>query len=47
MARTIYGNHKRFKDTYYSAFPGLYFTGDGAKRDHKGNYRITGGWMTL
>lgn len=33
MARTIYGNHKRFKETYYSAFPGLYFTGDGAKRD--------------
>jgi len=42
MARTIYGNHERFKDTYYSPFPGLYFTGDGAKRDNKGNYRITG-----
>ena len=42
MARTIYGNHKRFKETYYSAFPGLYFTGDGAKRDQNGNYRITG-----
>ncbi len=42
IARTIYGNHKRFKDTYFSAFPGHYFTGDGAKRDAKGNYRITG-----
>ena len=42
MARTIYGNHQRFVDTYYSQFPGKYFTGDGAKRDEKGNYRITG-----
>ena len=42
MARTIYGNHQRFMDTYYSTFPGKYFTGDGAKRDAKGNYRITG-----
>lgn len=42
MARTIYGNHQRFKDTYYSSFPGKYFTGDGAKRDSSGNYRITG-----
>lgn len=42
MARTIYGNHNRFKETYYSAFSGYYFTGDGAKRDRKGNYRITG-----
>jgi acetyl-CoA synthetase len=42
MARTIYGNHKRFKDTYYSTYEGNYFTGDGAKRDEKGNYRITG-----
>ncbi len=42
MARTIYGNHQRFVDTYYSAFPGKYFTGDGAKRDASGNYRITG-----
>ncbi|MFT4521785.1 MAG: acetyl-CoA synthetase [Bacteroidia bacterium] len=42
MARTIYGDHQRFKDTYYSSFPGMYFTGDGAKRDSKGNYRITG-----
>ena len=42
MARTIYGNHQRFLDTYYSSFPGKYFTGDGARRDAKGNYRITG-----
>lgn len=42
MARTIYGNHERFKNTYYSAFPGKYFTGDGARRDVNGNYRITG-----
>ncbi len=42
MARTIYGNHERFKDTYYTSFPGNYFTGDGAKRDLNGNYRITG-----
>ncbi len=42
MARTIYGDHQRFKDTYYSSFPGKYFTGDGAKRDSNGNYRITG-----
>jgi acetyl-CoA synthetase len=42
MARTIYGNHKRFKETYFSSFPGKYFTGDGAKRDTEGNYRITG-----
>lgn len=42
MARTIYGDHQRFKDTYYSSFPGKYFTGDGARRDANGNYRITG-----
>lgn len=42
MARTIYGNHKRFRDTYFSTFPGKYFTGDGCKRDHDGFYRITG-----
>lgn len=42
MARTIYGNHQRFRETYYTAFEGKYFTGDGAKRDRKGNYRITG-----
>ncbi|PCJ66903.1 MAG: acetate--CoA ligase [Bacteroidetes bacterium] len=42
MARTIYGNHQRFAETYYNTFPGKYFTGDGAKRDSNGNYRITG-----
>ena len=42
MARTIYGNHQRFKETYFSTFPGLYFTGDGCRRDEEGYYRITG-----
>ena len=40
--RTVYGDHKRFIETYFSAFPGKYFTGDGAKRDADGDYRITG-----
>ncbi|MFM2213054.1 MAG: Acetyl-coenzyme synthetase [Bacteroidota bacterium] len=42
MARTIWGDHQRFKETYFSAFPGKYFTGDGALRDEVGYYRITG-----
>jgi acetyl-CoA synthetase len=42
IARTIYGDHQRFKDTYFSTFPGKYFTGDGCKRDAEGYYRITG-----
>jgi acetyl-CoA synthetase len=42
IARTIYGDHQRFKDTYFSTFPGKYFTGDGCKRDDDGFYRITG-----
>jgi len=42
MARTIYGNHQRFLDTYYKPYPGSYFTGDGAKRDALGDFRITG-----
>jgi acetyl-CoA synthetase len=42
MARTIYGDHQRFRDTYFSTFPGKYFTGDGCKRDEEGFYRITG-----
>ncbi|MGM0636469.1 MAG: acetate--CoA ligase [Bacteroidota bacterium] len=42
MARTVYGNHKRYKDTYFSAYEGKYFTGDGAIRDEVGYYRITG-----
>ena len=42
MARTIYNNHQRYKDVYFSAYEGMYFTGDGAYRDATGNYRITG-----
>jgi acetyl-CoA synthetase len=42
MARTIYGDHQRFKDTYFMAFKNKYFTGDGALRDENGMYRITG-----
>lgn len=42
IARTIYGAHQRFRDTYFSTFPGKYFTGDGCKRDADGYYRITG-----
>ena len=40
--RTVYGDHKRFIETYFSQFPGYYFTGDGAKRDKDGYYWITG-----
>jgi len=42
MARTIYGNHDRYRETYFSAFKDKYFTGDGALRDETGYYRITG-----
>ncbi len=42
MMRTLYGDHKRFMDTYFSMFPGNYFTGDGAKRDGDGYFWITG-----
>lgn len=42
MARTIWGDHKRYKDTYFSTFKGYYFSGDGALRDSTGYYRITG-----
>src|SRR5690554_3920553 len=42
MARTIWGNHQRYKETYFSTFPNYYFTGDGALRDSTGYYRITG-----
>ncbi|GAB1415061.1 acetate--CoA ligase [Paludibacter sp.] len=42
MARTIWGDHQRFIDTYFSKFPGNYFSGDGALRDEVGYYRITG-----
>jgi acetyl-CoA synthetase len=40
--RTVYGDHERFRQTYFSTFPGLYFTGDGARRDADGYYWITG-----
>ena len=42
IIRTTYNNHERFKQSYFSAYKGLYFTGDGAYRDDSGNYRITG-----
>jgi acetyl-CoA synthetase len=42
IARTIYGDHQRYKDTYFSTYKNMYFTGDGAYRDATGNYRITG-----
>ena len=42
IARTIWGNHQRYKETYFSAFEDMYFTGDGALRDEVGYYRITG-----
>jgi len=40
--RTVYGDHERFRDTYFKMFPGTYFTGDGARRDADGYYWITG-----
>ncbi|HUD41828.1 MAG TPA: acetate--CoA ligase [Dokdonella sp.] len=40
--RTVYGDHQRFIDTYFRAYPGTYFTGDGARRDEDGYYWITG-----
>ncbi len=40
--RTVYGDHQRFKDTYFSTYPGMYFSGDGARRDKDGYYWITG-----
>jgi acetyl-CoA synthetase len=42
QARTIFGDHDRFHETYFSRFPGLYFTGDGCRRDEDGYYWITG-----
>jgi acetyl-CoA synthetase len=42
ILRTTYGDHERCRQTYFSTYPGLYFTGDGALRDEEGNYRITG-----
>ncbi|MUV13240.1 acetate--CoA ligase [Noviluteimonas gilva] len=40
--RTVYGDHQRFIDTYFRAYPGMYFTGDGCRRDADGDYWITG-----
>jgi acetyl-CoA synthetase len=42
MMRTVFGDHQRFVQTYFSTFPGLYFTGDGARRDEDGFYWLTG-----
>ena len=42
ILRTTYGDHERCKLTYFTAYPGYYFTGDGCLRDENGNYRITG-----
>ncbi|WP_166383128.1 MULTISPECIES: acetate--CoA ligase [unclassified Polaribacter] len=42
IARTIWGDHQRYKETYFSAYKNMYFTGDGALRDEVGYYRITG-----
>lgn len=42
MLRTVYGDHERFYQTYFSTFEGYYFTGDGARRDEDGHYWITG-----
>ncbi len=42
MARTVWGDHKRFRQTYFSHYRGLYFTGDGCRRDEDGYYWITG-----
>ena len=40
--RTVYGDHQRFIDTYFTTYPGKYFTGDGCRRDEDGYYWITG-----
>jgi len=42
IARTVFGDHERYLESYFSRVPGLFFTGDGAKRDQEGYYRITG-----
>ena len=42
QARTVWGDHQRFKETYFTQYPGYYFTGDGARRDEDGYYWITG-----
>ena len=45
--RTVYNDHKRFIDTYFSSFKGKYFTGDGCKRDEDGTTGLQDGLMTL
>ena len=42
IMRTVYGNHERFRETYFDRFPGYYMTGDGTLRDEDGYYWITG-----
>ncbi|MFH0860304.1 MAG: acetate--CoA ligase [Candidatus Altiarchaeota archaeon] len=42
MMRTVYGHHERFKETYFTRFPGYYFTGDGARIDEDGDYWLMG-----
>jgi acetyl-CoA synthetase len=42
MMRTVYGDHKRFKETYFSQYPGVYFTGDGARKDEDGYFWLMG-----
>jgi acetyl-CoA synthetase len=42
IARTVYGDHERYKQTYFTTYPGYYFTGDGAHRDANGYYQMTG-----
>ena len=42
QARTVFGDHQRFRETYFTQYPGFYFTGDGARRDEDGYYWITG-----
>jgi acetyl-CoA synthetase len=42
QARTLYGDHQRFRETYFTTYPGKYFTGDGCRRDEDGYYWITG-----
>lgn len=42
QARSVWGDHQRFRETYFTRYPGLYFTGDGARRDEDGYYWITG-----
>jgi acetyl-CoA synthetase len=42
MMRTVYGDPKRFKDTYFTLYPGIYFTGDGARKDADGDYWLMG-----